>query len=215
MDRARAWIAVGLLLNAAAFAGCGDDDPEVDSRSDGGASDSGAAKHRDASPDQDRDKDAATRPPSDERDAAVSGSGRGSAGRSGGPAEPNIPELTEVQCGDSLCEASANAFARPCCADEATSTCGTSILGSRCMPPREDTGCPDLTFPGLMLPACCTARGMCGIDTTAGGGPGCLDLATAAQRARTAGATVVFPAPRACPAGEPSDQDAGTEDAGR
>jgi hypothetical protein len=50
---------------------------------------------------------------------------------------------------------------------------------------------------------------MCGVDTTSVAGPGCLDLATAAERARMFGASVVFPAPRMCDAIE---EDAGTSD---
>jgi hypothetical protein len=60
-------------------------------------------------------------------------------------------------------------------------------------------GCPVLDFPNILtLPSCCTARGMCGIETSEVGGPGCLDLATAAERARMAGASAAFPAPRGC-----------------
>jgi hypothetical protein len=71
-------------------------------------------------------------------------------------------------------------------------------------------GCPSLEFGTIFkLPSCCTSRGMCGVDTTSVAGPGCLDLATAAERARMAGASVVFPAPRMCDAIE---EDAGTSD---
>ena len=82
-------------------------------------------------------------------------------------------------------------------------------------PPSSDDGsCPTLDFGGLLvLPSCCTSRRMCGVDTSMVGGPGCLDLATAADRARMSGASVIFPAPRACEA-EPSDvdTDAGSPD---
>jgi hypothetical protein len=212
MGRRGASVALGLLLSAAAFAGCGDD-AESDSHSDSGTRDAETAKHRDAG--GDRDKDAATRGGSGGRDAAVGGKG----GRDAAMNEAREPEATRVECGASICEFSENTFGRPCCADEAASTCGTSILGGACMP-IDDTKCPDINFPGLPLPACCTSRGMCGIDTSKAGGPGCLDLATAAQRAREAGATVVFPAPRMCPADKPTDPtqptdvDAGAEDAG-
>jgi len=77
--------------------------------------------------------------------------------------------------------------------------------------PPDRAGCPTLEFPNFfVLPSCCTSRGMCGIDTSTVGGPGCLDLATAAERARMAGASAVFPAPRVC-----DDSDGGAqEDAG-
>jgi hypothetical protein len=71
-------------------------------------------------------------------------------------------------------------------------------------------GCPSLEFGTIFrLPSCCTSRSMCGVDTTSVAGPGCLDLATAAERARMFGASVVFPAPRTCDA---IDEDAGTSD---
>ena len=75
---------------------------------------------------------------------------------------------------------------------------------------RDVQGCPSLEFAGLfVLPTCCTSGGMCGIDVSVVGGVGCLDLATAAERAWMAGASAPFPAPRAC-----GDLDAGMHDAG-
>lgn len=84
-------------------------------------------------------------------------------------------------------------------------------------PSNEEGGCPALDFGGLLvLPSCCTSRRMCGVDTSMVGGPGCLDLATAADRARMSGASVIFPAPRACePEPESTDADGGgLDDAG-
>ncbi|HKP62777.1 MAG TPA: hypothetical protein VJV78_38840, partial [Polyangiales bacterium] len=112
---------------------------------------------------------------------------------------------TPVECGDTVCEAPP--FLRACCLDEAKGTCGIAS-GNRCTPPPTPAeGCPTLDFPGFFtLPGCCTSRGMCGIDATMFGAPGCLDLATAAERARNAGATAPFPSPRPC-----DEADAGVE----
>jgi hypothetical protein len=63
----------------------------------------------------------------------------------------------------------------------------------------ERKDCPVIDFGILlMLPSCCTSKGMCGVDVSSVGGPSCLDLASAAARARMAGASAVFPAPQAC-----------------
>jgi hypothetical protein len=108
-----------------------------------------------------------------------------------------------------MCGSSRDSLAQACCADEATSTCGTSVMGL-CAKPATGTsrGCPAFDLAGiLMLPSCCTSKGMCGIDASAVGGPWCQDLGTAAERARLAGASIVFPAPRAC-----DDADAGVQD---
>jgi len=94
--------------------------------------------------------------------------------------------------------------------DEATSMCGIARMGGPCPRPTEDgLGCPVLDLGGLlMLPSCCTPLGMCGVVVFTVGGQDCMDLASAAERARMAGATAVFPEPRAC------DADAGVADAG-
>jgi hypothetical protein len=136
------------------------------------------------------------------RAAAPSGAGRGGVSGS----------ASSVTCGARTCEWPPDGFAKACCADAATSTCGVvSLMGGRCTETVEDDmGCPVLDFgPLLMLPSCCTSRGMCGVDVTTVGGPGCLDLATAAERARMAGASAVFPSPRAC-----SDDPGVSTDAG-
>jgi hypothetical protein len=91
---------------------------------------------------------------------------------------------------------------RPAPADRCSAAgwCNAPVLDER--------GCPSLDFAGiLVLPSGCSSRGMCGIDASSVGGGGCVDLATAAERARLAGASAVFPAPRAC-----DDIDAGVHD---
>jgi hypothetical protein len=93
--------------------------------------------------------------------------------------------------------------------DEAIRACGSARMSGPCPEPEEDVlGCPVLDLGGLlMLPSCCTPQGMCGVVVFTVGGD-CVDLASAAERARMAGATAVFPEPRACAA------DAGVADAG-
>jgi hypothetical protein len=67
------------------------------------------------------------------------------------------------------------ALSTPCCADQATATCG-SLMGTMCMPPPAvDMRCPAPTVLGMVTMPCCTASGMCGIDASLAG-MGCLDL---------------------------------------
>jgi hypothetical protein len=132
------------------------------------------------------------------------GSGRGGTG--GGQA-------ATVMCGSSTCQspAAAMGFITACCADVTTSTCGTSAMGGPCAEPVDgDPRCPGVDVMGfIMLPSCCT-DGQCGIDASMFGMPGCIDLATAAERAAMMGmgAGIGVPAPQACGA----DADAGMED---
>jgi hypothetical protein len=220
-------VLIAVLLGTAALAspGCGDDVSDEDTRSsDGGtrkASDGGTAG---VGGSEKSGRDAATSGSAGSagaagngtRDSGSGGGGRGGSGRggtgggSGGASGAAGRPATTIQCGASVCESAANSFARACCADEASSTCGTSVTGGRCTKPVTGTrGCPTFNVAGiLMLPSCCTSKGMCGIDASMLGGPGCQDLATAADRARMAGASVDFPAPRVC---DDIDADAGTE----
>jgi len=151
---------LGLLLGAAALAGCGDD--AVD-----GAPDAGAGARR----------------AHDRGGAGGSDAGGGQAAADGGGGRMD---------------------------DEPIHACGSARMSGPCPKPEEDVlGCPVLDLSGLLqLPSCCTPQGMCGVVVYTVGGQDCVDLASAAQRARMAGATAVFPEPRAC------DADAGVADAG-
>jgi hypothetical protein len=221
--RGRASVLVAVLLCAVSFAGCGDDASKGENRStDGGprkAGDGGTREAVDGGSSEaggsgDAMRDAATsgsggRPGAGSRAGAGGRAGAGEAGRgAAGAGGRAATTTTAIECGTRTCASVPGSFTRACCADEATSTCGTSVMG-RCAKPTTGTqGCPVFDLAGiLMLPSCCTSTGMCGIDATSVGGPGCQDLATAADRARMAGASVVFPAPRAC-----DDADAGGQD---
>ena len=100
------------------------------------------------------------------------------------------------------CEASpiTMGFITPCCADEATSTCGTSIMGNACSKQSEgDPRCPSIQAMGLFtIPSCCTPGNMCGIDASMFGFGGCTDLASAAMLSQMMGSGGDIPAPRAC-----------------
>ena len=198
MSRSVAWALVAMLLGAAAFMGCGEYTPNDDEAEDGGA----------RPPRRTRGSGGAGTGGASGRAAAGSGgaASRAAAGRGGAPA------AAPIACGSSQCASPVpDGFVLACCADSATSTCGV-LLGGLCIePPRGAPGCPALDFGSLFsFPSCCTPRGMCGVDLTSVAVPGCVDLATAADRARMSGASVVFPAPRAC-----DEADAGAaEDAG-
>jgi len=71
----------------------------------------------------------------------------------------------------------------PCCADEATSTCGTSNMGGACMPPPEsDERCPELVTPIMNGASCCTDTGTCGLVDTLTGSGACTPLADVAMQ---------------------------------
>ena len=129
-------------------------------------------------------------------------SARSTAGQGGAGSAAPIEPATSVKCGSMTCEASSLAmgFITPCCADEAASTCGTSIMGGACsVPSAGDARCPSIQAMGLFtIPSCCTPGGMCGIDASMFGFPGCTDLATAAMQSQMMGSGSDIPAPRAC-----------------
>ena len=120
-------------------------------------------------------------------------------------------------------------FAAPvaCCADEATATCGLSMMaGGECSPPAvEDNRCPDTDLSGLMgLGAIaggaimggygCCIDNQCGVDAAAFGG-GCTENSAARAQVEAlplVGALIApgIPDPRGCDEGG----DAGGEDAG-
>jgi hypothetical protein len=142
--------------------------------------------------------------------AAIGGSGgsaRLSAGQ-GGSAE------TSIKCGLAKCvfPPAATGFMTPCCANEATSTCGTTVNGTCAKPVAGDPRCPGLGFMGVItIPSCCAENGMCGLDASKFGTPGCTDLATAAKLAEWSLAPTDIPAARACDAASHDDADAGAD----
>jgi|SRR4051812_8993063 hypothetical protein len=182
------------LLHAAAFAACGDDAGEGASRANDGGMDHEQAGQRAAA-----------------GAAGVSGGAAADSG-SAGRGDAGARTAAEVPCGATTCQPLPGGFPTACCADELTGTCGTSSVGGRCTARANDARCPSLDFADiLVLPSCCTSRGMCGIDSSSVGGTGCVDLETAAERAKLFGASAAFPSPRACDEADAGDHD----DAGR
>src|SRR5262245_11231646 len=75
--------------------------------------------------------------------------------------------MMKVQCGASLCEVppAAGGVVKPCCVDAGTSTCGyvSGFTQNKCTPLGPgDARCPSVMVAGIMAPACCTSKGMCG-----------------------------------------------------
>ena len=163
--------------------------------------------------------------------AGASGTAAGGAGKSGGPAATssagssspgglttNPGQIATLQCGSATCVSSPFGGSAACCADEGAGACGT-MQGSECVKAAaDDPRCPGINFMGfLMLPSCCDPKGLCGIDTSSVGMPGCIDLASAAERAQSMGGgsgIIEFPTPRRCDGEAPDATDAGTDDAG-
>jgi hypothetical protein len=89
-----------------------------------------------------------------------------------------------------------------CCLDPFSSTCGLKKPGGLCATAATngDPRCPSVdVMAGLVLPSCCTDDGKCGINAAMFGAMGCVELGTAAEMAKTmGGASLMFPAPRAC-----------------
>jgi len=143
---------------------------------------------------------------------------RGGAGSTQGTF-PALPQLITVPCGTALCVSPVAGFGfiTACCADEGTSTCGTTTPNGACMkPPAGDPRCPALNFRGIVsVPSCCTQKGACGLDGAMYGMPGCTDLESAAQLVssmRFLGVSV--PEPRVCDPWGAAHADAGVDDAG-
>jgi hypothetical protein len=176
-----------MLALAVIHVGCGDDDD----------SDKGS-NHKDAGP------------------SKGDGAGRGGSGPVSGAAGSGLPPFgtppPPVECGSTTCASPATGFGiiTACCADESTSTCGTTFGGGMCAAPAEtDPRCPPLNLMGfLMLGSCCTPEGMCGFDASMFGMSGCVDLSAAATgQGLPAIPGLAFPPPRAC-------EDSGESDAG-
>jgi hypothetical protein len=148
-------------------------------------------------------------PDSDAGNAGGKG-GRGGAGGGGTGGRKSTTGTAgsssdAVKCGSMMCQSPAGAmgFITACCADEKTSTCGTSAMGGTCaVPSAGDPRCPKVEVMGfgITLPSCCTAQGQCGLDASMFGMPGCIDLATAATQAASMGMGMggPLPAPRGC-----------------
>jgi hypothetical protein len=147
--------------------------------------------------------------------AAIGSAGRGGRNAAtGGGNAPGDGQATSVKCGSATCmsPAAAMGFITACCADEATSTCGTAAMGGACAKPiPDDPRCPGIDVMGvIMLPSCCSQNGMCGIDASMFGMPGCVDLGVAAKQAMSMGGGIALPSPRACDGADGGADDAGS-----
>lgn len=123
--------------------------------------------------------------------AGMAAAGSGGAGASG-----------DVSCGSTLCTSmqvpGLPPFAAPCCADAATSACGT-LDGGLCMPTPPTLppapNCPVPSFSGFVfVPCCIVATNTCGIDASMIG-MGCVPLSmipatTSASGARCDGSFI-------------------------
>jgi hypothetical protein len=191
MKMDRATLTVGLVwICMAAVAACGDDDAASGNKPDVGAA--GKAGH------------AANGGAGGAAGHAGAAGKSNAAGHSGSAAAGDTGGGGDVKCGTATCSSPAQAmgFIMGCCADEATSTCGTAMMGGACAKPvADDPRCPGLNVMGfVMLPSCCATNGMCGIDASMFGMPGCVDLESAAKQAMSMGGGADIPAPRACDA---------------
>jgi hypothetical protein len=146
--------------------------------------------------------------------SGASGSGGSGGGGAGGGTGGAPSAMTTVMCGTGTCMAPAIAagFITPCCADQATSTCGTSLMGSACAAaPVSDPRCPSASIMGfIMLASCCTAQGECGIDASQFG-MSCVSLSAAASGAMGMGMglPITLPEPRNCDGSPVVDDDGG------
>jgi hypothetical protein len=165
------------------------------------------------------DDDLATLPAAGARSIASAGraarGGSGSGGRTtGNMAGQGGSSQTSIKCGLAKCvfPPAATGFMTPCCADQVTSTCGIMMNGSCVKPVAGDPRCPGLGFMGvIMIPSCCAQNGMCGLDASKFGTPGCTDLAIAARLAEWSLSPTDIPAARACDAASHNDADAGAD----
>jgi hypothetical protein len=186
-------LAILIALVGTAIGGCGEDASDADDSSgDGGASDSGPA------------------------DNADTGTGGGAGSGSTSPAPGGSGQ--SVACGSSTCTAPGGGFAMACCAEESSGTCGMSVMGGACSKPvAGDERCPPVSIMGaIMLPSCCTPEGLCGIDPSMFGMPGCVDLKSAAERSGMSGMmgggiAITFPEPRSCDGADGDGDDEGDD----
>jgi hypothetical protein len=143
------------------------------------------------------------------------GGGSGEAGRGG------MIEGEGVACGSTRCTMPEGSTAEPCCADMFESVCGMrgGFGGTACVAiVPVDPRCPTVSLGPLgMLPSCCTADNMCGINGEMFGEAECIELSQAEQEAMDrammfggdedggmpggglpGGFTIDFPDPQAC-----------------
>lgn len=118
-----------------------------------------------------------------------------------------------AECGSKTCTSPGGSFAAACCVDAATETCGMSFMGAGCSVPEPgDERCPDV-MGFVTLPSCCTEDGMCGINASMFGMPGCIELSEAATRAQMSSASSFPEASRCDGSSVGTDSDAGTSEA--
>jgi hypothetical protein len=146
------------------------------------------------------------------------------AGRGGGNAATSGGGMIEcddgVTCGSECCRMPADSMVEPCCRDVFSGECGMlgGFAGDACVAILPmDTRCPAVTIMGanFMLPSCCTADNMCGINAGMFGMASCIELGEAEMRAMEmammfgqgdggmpgmpgGGFMIDFPEPRAC-----------------
>jgi hypothetical protein len=140
--------------------------------------------------------------------------GNGGGAGNGGPPMKIECNSGEMACGTECCGSSDPAIPA-CCADDFAGTCGNSVSsfggGTPACVPRVPTfeGCPSLVIPvvGFMVPSCCTAEKMCGLEGTLFGMPGCTELGEAAMRAMQMFMRPMTPS-------TPTDEDGGVAGAG-
>jgi hypothetical protein len=155
----------------------------------------------------------------------TAGFGGGTAGFAGTAAAAGTGAMAPIPCGTVMCSAPAIPpglgimLSPPCCADAATSTCGTTSGGMCKLPPPPAPLCPAPMLFGMTLKACCvTATNMCGIDGSMLG-MGCVGLGGipgvgAGMPMTRCDGTVVMPPPTTTPVAGSGTGTAGTGTAG-
>lgn len=149
------------------------------------------------------------------------GGGVATAGVGGGVATAGTTGAAgPVACGTTMCSTPALPPGLPimplpaCCANPATSTCG-SVSGGMCMaPPAAAPNCPAPMFFGMTLRACCATGNVCGIDASMLG-MGCINASAipgqgAGRPVTMCDGTVVQPPPTTTPTAGAAAPTAGT-----
>jgi len=134
---------------------------------------------------------------------ADNGDGDGDTGD--GDGDVNIDDdggADGIACGAEVCQEGG------CCADPFQSLCGAAIGERGCIKPPEpdensDERCPEVSIPGFfVLPSCCTADNMCGVNAMGFGAPTpCSELGAlkmAVEQMTGGMAPFNIPAPQAC-----------------
>jgi hypothetical protein len=128
-------------------------------------------------------------------------SGSGGEKDAGGDDNPlGLPEGA-VACGTKTCELQEDETATLCCYDEFSAACGMMNPTGGCVRRvTPDPRCESVSLAGGMfvLPSCCTADNMCGIQAGVFTGQmTCTELGAAAMDPRGMG-MIMFPPPKAC-----------------